>query len=169
MRKLFLEKKNKVPVHKRLLRTSESNFQNIPINDFMISVGNFYKDSTGSYPDIIIYLSLHAINRRAEHIDKALNNLLISNSDSVVSVQEEREPMFNHGDSGLNLINPGRFRNLSFDKEKLYRFNGSIIATKWDNIKMGSLFGLKTSYIEMSHKDSIQIRDSSVFDNENLK
>ena len=76
--------------------------------------------------------------------------------------------MFNHGDSGLNLINPGRFRNL-FDKEKLYRFNGSIIATKWDNIKMGSLFGLKTSYIEMSQKDSIQIKDSSVFDNENLK
>ena len=34
---------------------------------------------------------------------------------------------------------------------------------------MGSLFGLKTSYIEMSQKDSIQIRDSSVFDNENLK
>ncbi len=164
-----LEKKNKVSAHKRLLRTSESNLQNIPINDFMISVGNFYKDDTGSYPDIIIYLSLHAINRRAEHIDKALNNLLISNSDSVVSVQEEREPMFNHGESGLNLINPGRFRNLSFDKEKLYRFNGSIIATKWDNIKEGSLFGLKTSYIEMSQKDSIQIKDSSVLVNENLK
>ena len=31
---------------------------------------------------------------------------------------------------------------------------------------MGSLFGLKTSYIEMSQRDSIQIKDSSLFDNE---
>ena len=159
-----LEKNNNVPAHKRLLRTTESNLKNIPINDFMISVGNFYKKNTGLYPDIIIYLSLHAINRNAEHIDKALNNLLISNSDSVVSVQEEREPMFNHGESGLNLINPGRFRNLSFDKEKLYRFNGSMIATKWSSIKEGSLFGIKTTYIEMSQNDSIQIKDTSQLD-----
>ena len=72
--------------------------------------------------------------------------------------------MFNHGESGLNLINPGRFKDLSYDKERLYRFNGSIIATLWNNISKSSLFGEKTSFIEMNHRDSIQIKDNTLFD-----
>ena len=72
--------------------------------------------------------------------------------------------MFNYGKSGLNLINPGRFRDLSYDKERLYRFNGSIIASLWNNISNNSLFGTKTSFIEMSFKDSVQVKDSSLFD-----
>ena len=64
---------------------------------------------------------------------------IISESDSVVSVQEEREPMFYYKESGLNLINPGRFKDLSFDKERLYRFNGSIIASLWNNISKNNL------------------------------
>ena len=107
---------------------------------------------------------MHAINRKTKHIDNAINNLIVSESDSVVSVQEEREPMFNYGKSGLNLINPGRFKDLSFDKERLYRFNGSIIASLWENISRNDLFGIKTSFIEMNNKDSIQIKDNSLFD-----
>ena len=37
----------------------------------------------------MLFLSLHAINRKSAHIDNALNVLRISESDSVVSVQEE--------------------------------------------------------------------------------
>tara|TARA_X000000950_G_scaffold166898_1_gene203786 strand:- start:17303 stop:18682 length:1380 start_codon:yes stop_codon:yes gene_type:complete len=154
-----LETNNKVPKHLRLLRTQNKESNNIPIRDFMFSAGEHYTKQKGVNPDIVMFLSLHAVNRRKIHIEKAINNLLLSGSDSVVSVQEEREPMFNYGKSGLNLINPGRFRNLSFDKEKLYRFNGSIIATNWETIKSGSLFGLNTSFIEMSSKDSIQIKN----------
>ena len=73
-------------------------------------------------------------------------------------------PMFNITNSGLNLINPGRFKDLSFEKERLYRFNGSIIASTWDNILKNNLFGSKTSFIEMNHHDSIQVKDSSLFD-----
>ena len=158
-----LEEKEIVPNHFRFLRKpNESN--NIPIIDFLKSAGDFYKKELNEYPDILIYLSLHAINRNANHIDKAINNLIISESECVVSVQEEREPMFNISKSGLNLINPGRFRDLSFDKERLYRFNGSIIASTWNNISQNNLFGSKTSFIEMNHNDSIQVKDSSLFD-----
>ncbi len=159
-----LESEKKVPKHYRKKRILDDNTQNIPITDFMLSTGNYYKNIKGDYPDIVIYLSLHAVNRKKEHIDQAINNLLISDSHSVVSVQEEREPMFNHGKQGLNIINPGRFRNLSYDKEKLYRFNGAVIATWWDVICQGSLFGIRTSYIEMSRDDSIQVKDSNFID-----
>ena len=158
-----LEIKKLVPKHQRILRKNISS-RNIPITDFLISASKHFKNVNGKYPDILVYLSLHAINRRAEHIDQAINNLIISESDSVVSVQEEREPMFNYKESGLNLINPGRFKDLSFDKERLYRFNGSIIASLWNNISKNNLFGQKTSFIEMNHNDSIQTKDNSLFD-----
>jgi glycosyltransferase involved in cell wall biosynthesis len=161
-----IEEEEKVKSHLRLLREESNDSKNIPITNFMNSAAQLYFENKNQYPDIIVYLSLHAINRKTSHIDKAINNLIITESDSVVSVQEEREPMFNYGKSGLNLINPGRFRDLTYDKERLYRFNGSIIASLWKNISKNSLFGIKTSFIEMSYKDSIQVKDSSLFDQE---
>ena len=159
-----LEENNLVPHHYRLLRKTKNKSKNIPISDFLVSASKLYKKKFGDYPDIVVYLSLHAVNRKKDHIDTAINNLIITESDTVVSVQEEREPMFNISKSGLNLINPGRFRDLSFDKERLYRFNGSIIASTWNNISQNKLFESKTSFIEMSHHDSIQVKDSSLFD-----
>jgi len=100
----------------------------------MFIAGNKYAEMNNLYPDIIMFLSLHAINRKSEHIDNALNVLRITESDSVVSVQEETEPMFNFGKNGLEIINRGRFQDLTFDKERLYRFNGSIIATWYASI-----------------------------------
>ena len=136
--------------------------QIVPIRDFMFLASEFYKDNEGSYPDIVIYLSLHAINRRADHIDKALNVLRINESDSVVSVQEEREPMFGYSKEGLNLINPGRFKDLSYQDEQLYKFNGCLIATWWEVLQTHGLFGEKISSIEMSYEDSFQVKSKSM-------
>lgn len=157
-----LEQDKKVPEHLRLLRPNNNKTNGIPIRDFMFLAGEKYAEINNGYPDIMIFLSLHAINRNAGHIDNALNVLRISESDSVVSVQEEREPMFNYGKNGLQLINKGRFQDLTFDKERLYKFNGSIIATWWEVLKTDSLFGEKIAYIEMSSEESIQVKTSSM-------
>jgi len=105
-------------------------------------------------------LSLHALRRQADHIDKALDILRITESDSVVSVQEERSLIFTHGKQGLDLLNPGRFVDLSYDKERLYRFNGAIIGSWWEVLKE-DLLGEKTAYIEMSTTESLQLSDLS--------
>ena len=161
---LQLEIQGKVPSHVRLLRKRNAKSQGVPIRDFMFIAGKKYAEINKSYPDIIMFLSLHAINRNYEHIDNALNVLRITESDSVVSVQEEREPMFNYGKNGLQIINKGRFQDLTFDKERLYRFNGSLIATWWEVLKEDSLFGKKIAHIEMSNLDSLQIKTSSMLD-----
>lgn len=159
-----LEIEGKVPKHLRLLRKKTKNSRNIPINDFMFSAGELYFENNNEYPDIILFLSMHSINRNSQHIDKAINVLRINESDSVVSVTEQRDPMFKHGQKGLELINPGRFQKLSYDKEKLYKFNGVLIATWWEILKSksNSLFGERISYIEMSNEDSIQIKSESI-------
>ncbi len=159
-----LENEGKVPSHERLLRTSKNKSKGVPIRNFMLLAGEKYFEINKSYPDIIIFLSLHAINRNSKHIENALNVLRITESDSVVSVQEEREPMFNFGKNGLEIINRGRFQDLIFDKERLYRFNGSIIATWWEVLKTDTLFGKKISHIEMSNLDSFQIKTSAMLD-----
>ena len=169
-----LEKSGKVPSHTRLLREknkSEEKLRNIPIRDFMFLAGKHFFEKNQSFPDIMIFLSMHAINRRHDHIDKALNVLRVTESDSVVSVQEEREPMFSYMEDGLNLINPGRFQDLIYDRERLYRFNGCLIATWWEILEAHGLFGDKIAHIEMSAEDSMQIKTSSMLSNyqKNLK
>lgn len=159
-----LEKKGDVPPHIRILRDeNEPSDRNIPVRNIMISAGESYKKEIGSYPDAVAFLSLHAINRSTNHIDKALNVLRITESDTVVSVQEEREPMFIYRATGLELLNPGRFQDLMYDRERLYSFNGSIIATWWDVLKEHHLFGEKVSSIEMSTEDSRQLKFLSQF------
>ena len=158
-----LETDGRVPPHMRLLRDENENIsRNLPIRDLMINAGEYYAEINGVYPDVMAFLSLHAISRRTEHIEKALNVLRITESDTVVSVQEEREPMFSHGEAGLNLLNPGRFQELNYDRERLYRFNGSIIATWWEVLCEHHLFGEKMAYIEMSAEDSFQVKNASM-------
>lgn len=154
-----LEDDGLVPEHMRLLRGKDEEVsRNIPIRDMLINAGEHYFSQAGVYPDVVAFLSLHAVNRKFEHVDKALNILRITESDAVVSVQEEREPMFVHGENGLGLFNPGRFQDLTYDRERLYRFNGSIIATWWEVLQEHDLFGDKIVSIEMSTEDSYQVK-----------
>jgi glycosyltransferase involved in cell wall biosynthesis len=154
-----LEEEGRVPKHLRLKRFKNTEVsRNVPIQDIMIEAGEFFKGLRGVSPDMVIFLNLHAVYRKTEHINTAINILNITESDSVVSVQEERDPMFSHGENGLNLLNPGRFVDLTFDRERLYCFNGSIIATWWEVVRAHGVFGEKIGYIEMSAEDSLQIK-----------
>lgn len=157
-----LEKLGSVPQHERVLRTGSlgNNSLSVPAREILEHSGQCYQERHGVYPDIMLFLSLHALRRQADHIDKALDILRITESDSVVSVQEERSLIFTHGKQGLDLLNPGRFVDLSYDKERLYRFNGAIIGSWWEVLKE-DLLGEKTAYIEMSTNESLQLSDVS--------
>ena len=159
-----LEEDGRVPKHIRIKREPHKS-KGIPIQSFLKQAGDKYFAHNGIYPDIMVYLSLHAVNRNFQHVDNAINIIRITESDSIVSVLEEREPMFNYDQNGLKLINPGRFQDLTFDRERLYKFNGSIIAVWWEILASDSLFGEKISYLEMSQEDSLQIISQSMLDN----
>jgi CMP-N-acetylneuraminic acid synthetase len=143
----------------RLLRDDlDTTSTKLPIREIMLHAGNFHTQSLGACPDVVAFLSIHAVHRRAEHLEKAINVMRINESDSVVSVQEEKEPMFSHGSDGLDLLNPGRFHDLTYERERLYAFNGAVLASWWEVLKQGSLLGQKIGYIEMSPNDSLQIK-----------
>lgn len=157
-----LEREGRVAPHRRLLREDDATAGSVPIREVMLQAGESHRAAHGVLPDVAAFLSIHAVNRRAEHMDKALNVLRITESDCVVSVQEERDPLFAHGAEGLWLLNPGRFQDLSYDRERLYRFNGALIATWWEALQAQGLLGEKIAYIEMSSEDSLQIKDKAM-------
>ncbi|NEX17760.1 MAG: hypothetical protein C1943_14350 [Halochromatium sp.] len=51
----------------------------------------------------------------------------------LLSVTEEGEPMFTHGRHGLELLNPGRFQQLVYERERLFRFNGAVLGV-WTDV-----------------------------------
>ncbi|MES1952423.1 family 2 glycosyl transferase [Salinisphaera sp. S4-8] len=162
-----LEKDGIVPQHLRHQRKDGDLYRQgstLPVRDILLDVGKFYRDLENVLPDLMLFLSIHAVRRRSEHIDKAINMVRITESDSVVSVQEERDPVFTHGLTGLQVLNPGRFHDLSYERERLYSFNGAVIGAWWEVLLEQELLGDSIAYIEMSPEDSMQIRDPLTLD-----
>jgi CMP-N-acetylneuraminic acid synthetase len=123
----------------------------------LMQAAEAFRSERGIFPDIILFLSIHAHMRKPEHIATAIDMLVVTNADSVVSVTQERQPMFAHGRNGLELLNPGRFEGLEYEKENLYRFNGSVIGTWTSTLREGTLFGTSIAHVEMSRSESIQL------------
>ena len=110
---LFFFRKAKIEKFHRILdsqRKNKSEKTKYPYKRFYVSSWHFLEKNQ-SFPDIMIFLSMHAINRRHDHIDKALNVLRVTESD-LSFLFRKREPMFSYMEDGLNLINPGRFQDL---------------------------------------------------------
>jgi glycosyltransferase involved in cell wall biosynthesis len=153
-----LHRRGLVEAHLRVHRPPEMNRARIRLPEILIHAGEAYHGAHGKYPDIVVFLSLHAPLRRAVDVDKAIDTLRIHACDSVVSVCEEVEPVFAHGRDGLRLLNPGRFDGLAYERERLYRFNGAVLAVWWEALAGGDLFGQRIGYVEMTQEDSVQIK-----------
>jgi glycosyltransferase involved in cell wall biosynthesis len=144
--------------HMRILRPREMARPRIRLREILLHAGEAYCAQHGAYPDIVLFLSLHAPLRRAEHVDKAVDILRIHTCDSVVSVCEEVEPVFTHGRDGLQLLNPGRFDGVAYERERLYHFNGAVLSVWWEILAGGDLFGQRIGYMEMGKQESVQLK-----------
>lgn len=153
-----LSRGGSVRPHMQVARPPELSGSHIRLREVLFHAGEAYRAARGSYPDMVVFLSLHAPLRQALHVDKAIDTLRITACDSVVSVCEEREPIFSPGRDGLELLNPGRFDQLTYERERLYRFNGAVLAVWWEVLAEGELFGQRIGHVEMAHEDSIQVR-----------
>lgn len=144
-----------------LNRPAELSGSYAPFREILLHAAEAYRDLNSSYPDMVLFLSVHAPLRRAKHVDKAVDVLRIHSCDSVVSVCEERRPILRFGAEGLELINPGRFDDIDYEREKLYRFNGAVLGVWNDVLRGGGLFGDTIGYIEMTTDESVEVRSAT--------
>ena len=146
-----LEVTGTVGRHRRLLRPKQTR-PALPIRDILQHAGLDHAEQNGAPPDIVAFLSLHAVNRRGDHLDDAINTMRVTESDTVVSILPQSEPLFTHCADGLKLLNPGRLQDLAYDRERFYAFNGCVLASWWDVVAAGELLGPKIGFVEMSEK-----------------
>jgi len=110
------------------------------------------------YPDILVLLSVHSPLRRPEHIRKAIDTLLLYNTDSVISVYEDYDLHLAHGENGLESLNKGMLQRLRLERESLYVDNGAIRVLWRDVVTETDLYGRKVGHIVMPLKESFQIK-----------
>lgn len=126
----------------------------VPIDEILMGAVARYYDRSGSNPDIVLFCSLHSVNRTGSHVDDAVNVLRLTRQDSIVSVVEERDLIFKHVDDGLSVLNPGRIQGIRKERERLFRYNGAIMAVWFDVLQTGSLLGEKIGFFEMTRQES---------------
>lgn len=167
-----LARTDKVSSHLQIVRPKELAGPHINLKEILLHAAEQYKLVNGNYPDIVLFLSLHAPFRTHQHVDNCINVLRISACDTVVSVCEERDPVFIYSREGLKLHNPGRFNGIKNERETVYTFNGAAIAVWFEILKDGGVFGKNIGYTEMCIKDSKQIKnidDYHILNNANYK
>lgn len=118
--------------------------------------------SRGYVPHAVCILYITTPLRRAHHIDKAIDTMTIFDVDSVISIQEELSYFYFHRRFGLSPVSESR-RNLRFEKDSIYRENGSVILSKTDIIKEGHLLGKKIGHIAMLPEESVKINSDFDF------
>jgi len=150
-----LESKGEAPKHYRQKRSPSSSLSPLHITEVLREGRDFIQKNVGVEVDIVMCISIHSINRTSVHIDNSVDLLLLSDCDSILSVQEIRDPVLRHGERGLTILNMGKFQNLTYDRETLYRFNGAIIAMWQETLATGQPFGRSIGYLEMTNDESM--------------
>ena len=133
--------------------------------EVMLHAGEFYYEKYNRYPDIMTFLNLHTPLRQSKHVNSAIDTLIINQCDSVISVSELNEPTFMRGNDGLKILNPGKFVNINYEKEKIYQHKGDIIAVWWEVLKNHNMFGKNIGYIQILDNESFKINRKEDIEN----
>jgi CMP-N-acetylneuraminic acid synthetase len=107
--------------------------------------------------DAVALLPVNCPFRTSSNIDEAVNTLLIYDAESVISVFENLNTLYQHGKHGLEAVAEGGF--LKRDRDILYEENEAISLSKTEFIKNGKFFGQRLSHVLMTPEESLRIKD----------
>ena len=117
----------------------------------------------GGNCEIFIFMNLHIVRNKLDHLESAINLLKISDFEIVFSVYKENEPIFKFQKERFSLLNAGRFNNLDFNSETIFKFNGSVICGYWSILNKGNMFRKKSGFVETSRDEIININNLNKF------
>ena len=145
------------------IRGFTSEVGRLPLKDILTEAIEKCEQFKGYRPDITIFLSMFAVNRTEAHVKDAVNALRATSSDTVVTVNELKIPIFSIQPEGLKPVNSGKLRGMNFETEQLYAFNGVALGAWSEVILEDRLFEGKICYSEMEDIDGLQIDAANIF------
>ncbi|MEG0308656.1 MAG: acylneuraminate cytidylyltransferase family protein [Clostridium sp.] len=126
------------------LRPSELSGDNSPTIDCILHTISYLKENEGYIPDYILLLQCTSPLRNSVHIQEAIDKLINSEYDSLVSVCEsEVNPYWSNVFEGEKLkyfIEEGKNITRRQDLPDVYRLNGAIYLIKLDVLKTEKTF-----------------------------
>jgi CMP-N,N'-diacetyllegionaminic acid synthase len=123
---------------------------------------SWLESTEGYIPEIVLLLQPTSPLRRTEHIDQAVELLLQTGADSVVSVcLSEQSPYWMkrlEGDRVFPFLNKAPEYTRRQDLPRVYRLNGALYATRYDVLmRQRRILGEDTRAIVMDAESSIDI------------
>lgn len=144
-----------VVTHLRDMRLSDPDVQlQVVIQDAI----DHMECETGFHPDVVAILNVHSPLRRSEHVQEALDTLLVYEVDQVLSTYEDTDLHFRHGRRGLEPLNFGATRTLRLEREALFAWNGAVHVFWRDVLQTESLYSGRIGHIIMPRTESIQVK-----------
>jgi N-acylneuraminate cytidylyltransferase/CMP-N,N'-diacetyllegionaminic acid synthase len=114
-------------------------------------------------PDVLAIFPYVSPLRTAEHIDEAIDTSLIFSVDSVISVYESTDFLWQPGKYGLEPLFEERL--LRRDRESMYHENGAIYVTTPETVlRRNELIGQHVGHILMEERNSLHIDSRFDFD-----
>ncbi|HJN42783.1 MAG TPA: glycosyltransferase [Vicinamibacterales bacterium] len=111
--------------------------------------------------DAFMLLYVNSPLRTAEHILNAMDNMLIFETDSVISVYEDLLNHYQHVGHGLRPLT--NRRALRLEREALWVENGAIYLAKTENLDGPEFLGERIGHTVMLKQESLQIDDEDDF------
>ncbi len=152
----YARKFRNIETYKRPPQFSSSSLR---MEDLANHVMDMLAHEDGYVPDAVCLLYCNTPLRRVWHIEQAVNTMLIFDSDSVISVQEELAYCYQHRRYGLAPINKKR-RDIRLEREAVYKENGAIYLSKSQIIQSGRLLGKTIGHIIMLPEESVKINSA---------
>lgn len=107
------------------------------------------------FPDIVVVLSAHTPLRRAEHVQEAIDTLLVYPVDQVLSTWENHDLQYRHGPNGMQAVNAGAIDEARFEREALYSCNGAIRALWRESVTGEGYADGRIGHIVMTRSESL--------------
>ena len=123
------------------------------------SIDKNYKNKK---PDIIVMLYHEAPFRKALYINKAINSMLIHNTEKVIPVYTNlTDHYYKHDGKGLKLINNSRHSSLHLEKNIIFVECGGMVVMNYNFYKRNKKEKTnKLGHIIMDRKSSFCVRDN---------
>lgn len=112
---------------------------------------------------ILCLISVETPRRTWFHIQKAIDNYLLYDVDSVVAVHEERKPIYQMGPQGLRAVNPNFHSHLRREREAVYIDTGTVRVFRVQNLSKPDFMGSRIGHSLIPREDAVQINSPGDF------
>ena len=102
--------------------------------------------------DIIFVKNFHYFNNDKTPFERIRQELILGSHDIVFSVNKQRNPTFILKNNKLKILNSGRFSDLEYNNEKIYKFDETIFGLWSDNIINKNFLSGKSGFVETNNK-----------------